>query len=118
MLYQHSTKIRSSHLQAVALHNMSVGLCVPYAMYWAVQFQLHVSPHVSVDYVIFALLVLFCCVLSQPRFRTLWERYCRGVQAIVYVVDAADHEAIEVSNDQNQIALWLEQNIIGLAQKP
>jgi hypothetical protein len=32
----------------------------------------------------------------QPRFRSLWERYCRGVQAIVYVVDAADHDAIQV----------------------
>ncbi|KAF6260021.1 P-loop containing nucleoside triphosphate hydrolase protein [Scenedesmus sp. NREL 46B-D3] len=34
---------------------------------------------------------------GQPRFRSLWERYCRGVQAIVYVVDAADHDAIQVS---------------------
>jgi ADP-ribosylation factor-like protein 8 len=33
---------------------------------------------------------------GQPRFRSLWERYCRGVQAIVYVVDAADHDALEV----------------------
>eukprot|EP00879_Flechtneria_rotunda_P013502 GHRR01014098.1.p1 GENE.GHRR01014098.1~~GHRR01014098.1.p1 ORF type:complete len:200 (+),score=33.64 GHRR01014098.1:97-696(+) len=33
---------------------------------------------------------------GQPRFRSLWERYCRGVQAIVYVVDAADPDAIEV----------------------
>ncbi|WIA19715.1 hypothetical protein OEZ86_013425 [Tetradesmus obliquus] len=34
---------------------------------------------------------------GQPRFRSLWERYCRGVQAIVYVVDAADHDAVQVS---------------------
>lgn len=34
---------------------------------------------------------------GQPRFRSLWERYCRGVQAIVYVVDAADHEAVKVA---------------------
>ena len=27
---------------------------------------------------------------GQPRFRAMWERYCRGVNAIVYVVDAAD----------------------------
>jgi hypothetical protein len=33
---------------------------------------------------------------AQPRFRSLWERYCRGVQAIVFVVDAADHEAVQV----------------------
>lgn len=32
----------------------------------------------------------------QPRFRGLWERYCRGVQAIVYVVDSRDYEALEV----------------------
>jgi GTPase SAR1 family protein len=27
---------------------------------------------------------------GQPRFRSMWERYCRGVNAIVYVIDAAD----------------------------
>ncbi|GFR52726.1 hypothetical protein Agub_g15280 [Astrephomene gubernaculifera] len=27
---------------------------------------------------------------GQQRFRNLWERYCRGVQAIVFVVDSAD----------------------------
>ena len=27
---------------------------------------------------------------GQPRFRSMWERYCRGVHAIVYVVDSAD----------------------------
>jgi len=32
---------------------------------------------------------------GQPRFRSMWERYCRGVNAIVYVVDAADHEKFE-----------------------
>mmetsp|Transcript_13739 Transcript_13739/g.46435 ORF Transcript_13739/g.46435 Transcript_13739/m.46435 type:complete len:187 (-) Transcript_13739:837-1397(-) len=31
---------------------------------------------------------------GQPRFRSMWERYCRGVNAMVYVVDAADHENI------------------------
>lgn len=34
---------------------------------------------------------------GQPRFRSLWERYCRGVQAIVYVVDAADMAAIDTA---------------------
>ena len=33
---------------------------------------------------------------GQPRFRSLWERYCRGVQAIVFVVDAADLDNLEV----------------------
>lgn len=27
---------------------------------------------------------------GQPRFRSMWERYCRGVGCIVFVVDAAD----------------------------
>ncbi|KEG12654.1 putative ADP-ribosylation factor family [Trypanosoma grayi] len=27
---------------------------------------------------------------GQPRFRGMWERYCRGVQSIVFVVDACD----------------------------
>lgn len=35
---------------------------------------------------------------GQPRFRSMWERYCRHVQAIVYVVDAADHERIDESS--------------------
>jgi len=34
--------------------------------------------------------------MLQPRFRNLWERYCRGVQAIVYVVDSSDLEGLEV----------------------
>ena len=28
----------------------------------------------------------------------MWERYCRGVNAIVYMVDAADKDKIEVNN--------------------
>ncbi len=31
---------------------------------------------------------------GQPRFRTMWERYCRGVNAIVYMVDAANQETL------------------------
>ncbi|KAK8558677.1 hypothetical protein V6N12_041977 [Hibiscus sabdariffa] len=34
---------------------------------------------------------------GQPRFRSMWERYCRAVSAIVYVVDAADVENLSVS---------------------
>ena len=30
----------------------------------------------------------------------MWERYCRGVNAIVYIVDAADHEKIEASKNE------------------
>lgn len=28
-------------------------------------------------------------ISGQPRFRSMWERYCRGVSAIVFVVDSA-----------------------------
>ena len=34
---------------------------------------------------------------GQPRFRSMWERYCRGVNSIVYVVDAADADNISTS---------------------
>lgn len=34
---------------------------------------------------------------GQPRFRSMWERYCRGVSVIVYIVDAADHDSVEVA---------------------
>lgn len=37
---------------------------------------------------------------GQPRFRSMWERYCRGVHAIVYVVDAADPDNIAVSKTE------------------
>ncbi|XP_078276809.1 ADP-ribosylation factor-like protein 8A isoform X2 [Rhinoraja longicauda] len=37
---------------------------------------------------------------GQPRFRSMWERYCRGVSAIVYMVDAADHEKTEASKNE------------------
>lgn len=42
---------------------------------------------------------------GQPRFRTMWERYCRGVNAIVYMIDAADHEKIEESRSELQSLL-------------
>ncbi|NXN90896.1 ARL8A protein, partial [Rhinopomastus cyanomelas] len=37
---------------------------------------------------------------GQPRFRSMWERYCRGVSAIVYMVDAADQDKIEASKNE------------------
>ncbi len=37
---------------------------------------------------------------GQPRFRDSWEKYCRGVDAIVYVVDAADFGNIDVARTQ------------------
>ncbi|KAF7365294.1 Adp-ribosylation factor-like 8b [Mycena venus] len=29
-------------------------------------------------------------VAGQPKFRTMWERYCSGVDAIVFILDSAD----------------------------
>ncbi|KAF6025773.1 hypothetical protein EB796_016024 [Bugula neritina] len=37
---------------------------------------------------------------GQPRFRSMWERYCRGVNAIVYMVDAADSDKVEASKTE------------------
>lgn len=37
---------------------------------------------------------------GQPRFRSMWERYCRGVSAIVYVVDAADRDTISIARSE------------------
>jgi ADP-ribosylation factor-like protein 8 len=34
---------------------------------------------------------------GQSRFKSLWERYCKGVTAIVYVVDSSNHEQIDAS---------------------
>lgn len=37
---------------------------------------------------------------GQPRFRSMWERYCRGVTAIVFMVDAADHEKLDAAKNE------------------
>eukprot|EP00842_Homolaphlyctis_polyrhiza_P003876 jgi/Hompol1/448/HPOL_004195-RA len=37
---------------------------------------------------------------GQARFRSMWERYCRGVNAIVYVVDSADLPKISQSKTE------------------
>lgn len=34
---------------------------------------------------------------GQARFRTMWERYCRGVSAVVFVIDAADEDRFETA---------------------
>jgi len=41
---------------------------------------------------------------EQPRFRSLWERYCRGVQAIVFVVDAADLDGGALDASSRELA--------------
>ena len=35
------------------------------------------------------------------HFRSMWERYCRGVNAIVYMVDAADLVSLAVCKDSS-----------------
>lgn len=37
---------------------------------------------------------------GQPRFRSMWERYCRGVNAIVFIVDSADRKAVAVAKEE------------------
>lgn len=37
---------------------------------------------------------------GQPRFRSMWERYCRGVNAIVFIVDIADVALIPQAKDE------------------
>ncbi|CAH9070084.1 unnamed protein product [Cuscuta epithymum] len=37
---------------------------------------------------------------GQHRFRSMWERYCRGASAIVYVVDAADRDSVPISRTE------------------
>mmetsp|Transcript_35667 Transcript_35667/g.91041 ORF Transcript_35667/g.91041 Transcript_35667/m.91041 type:complete len:191 (-) Transcript_35667:13-585(-) len=37
---------------------------------------------------------------GQPRFRSMWERYCRGVQAVVFVVDAADMDNLDAAKNE------------------
>ncbi|KAF3017539.1 ADP-ribosylation factor-like protein 8B [Neopestalotiopsis sp. 37M] len=37
---------------------------------------------------------------GQPRFRPMWERYCRGVDAIVFIVDIADIQVLGQAKDE------------------
>ena len=37
---------------------------------------------------------------GQPRFRNMWERYCRGVNAIVFIVDIADLALIPAAKEE------------------
>ncbi|THH19218.1 hypothetical protein EW146_g1927 [Bondarzewia mesenterica] len=36
-------------------------------------------------------------VAGQPKFRSMWERYCHGVDAVVFVVDSCDKEKFETA---------------------
>ncbi|GAA97129.1 uncharacterized protein L969DRAFT_103006 [Mixia osmundae IAM 14324] len=37
---------------------------------------------------------------GQPRFRSMWERYCRGVNAILFIIDSADHEKLDSAKEE------------------
>lgn len=37
---------------------------------------------------------------GQPRFRPMWERYCRNVNAIVFIVDIADLSLLPVAREE------------------
>lgn len=37
---------------------------------------------------------------GQPRFRSMWERYCRGVNAIMFIVDCADSKSLPVAKKE------------------
>lgn len=44
---------------------------------------------------------------GQPRFRDSWEKYCRNVNCIVYVVDSADFGNLDVARSQlHQLLAW------------
>ncbi|KII86921.1 hypothetical protein PLICRDRAFT_665570 [Plicaturopsis crispa FD-325 SS-3] len=36
-------------------------------------------------------------VAGQPKFRSMWERYCNGVDAIIFVVDSGDKEKFDAA---------------------
>ncbi|KAF2747072.1 ADP-ribosylation factor family protein [Sporormia fimetaria CBS 119925] len=42
---------------------------------------------------------------GQPRFRSMWERYCRGVNAMVFIVDSADKDALPVAREELKLLL-------------
>lgn len=49
---------------------------------------------------------------TQTRFRSMWERYCRGVQAIVYVVDSADLDSLDAAKEELH-ALLVKPSLVG-----
>jgi len=42
---------------------------------------------------------------GQPRFRQMWERYCRGVNAIVFIVDIADMALLPMAKEELHILM-------------
>ena len=47
---------------------------------------------------------------GQARFRGMWERYCRGVNAIVFVLDGADHT--KLSSSKTEFQSLIEKNAL------
>jgi len=45
---------------------------------------------------------------GQPRFRTMWERYCRGVNTIIYMVDAAEHDTEKIQQSRHELHQLLD----------
>jgi len=41
-------------------------------------------------------------VAGQPKFRSMWERYCNGVDAIVFIVDSSDPEKFNTARFELQ----------------
>jgi len=50
---------------------------------------------------------------GQPRFRQMWERYCRGVNAIVFIVDIADIDILDDAREELHI-LMSNQTLVGI----
>ncbi|KAK0745877.1 P-loop containing nucleoside triphosphate hydrolase protein [Schizothecium vesticola] len=50
---------------------------------------------------------------GQPRFRQMWERYCRGVNAIVFIVDIADIGILNDAREELHI-LMSNQTLVGI----
>ncbi|CAL1275666.1 unnamed protein product [Larinioides sclopetarius] len=46
---------------------------------------------------------------GEKRFRSMWERYCRGVNVILYMVDAANREKLAESTWELQNLLQKQQ---------
>jgi ADP-ribosylation factor-like protein 8 len=51
---------------------------------------------------------------GQPRFRPMWERYSRGVDVVVWVVDSADLEGIELARE-DLVALLGRKSLFGIS---
>ncbi len=44
---------------------------------------------------------------GQPKFRESWEKYCRGTDCIVFVVDSVDISSLEAARQElHQLLQW------------